>query len=180
MWGGSEQHPLEVIAVDVGILILRLVFGLAMAGHGAQKLLGWFGGPGMTGVTGFMRQLRFRPPQLWMLAAVASETAGGLLLAAGLLSPLGSLAMVAAMLIAALAVHWGKGFFAQQGGVEVPALYLAAAVTAAITGPGRYSLDSLLGISLPEPVTGIVGAVLVVLGVAAAFASRPRTAPQGA
>jgi putative oxidoreductase len=166
--------------VDAGLLILRLAFGLAMAAHGSQKLMGWFEGPGAAGTVAFVRQLGFRPVRPWAAAVWASEVGGGLLLAAGLLSPLGTLAVAAAMLVATFAAHWGKGFFAQKGGFEVPFLYLAGAVAAGITGPGRYSLDSLFGISLPEPVTGIVGAVLVVLGVIAAFASRPRRAAQTA
>lgn len=166
--------------MDVGILVLRLAVGLAMAGHGAQKL-GWFGGPGWAGTAGSMRQLGFRPARLWGAGAVVSEMAGGLLLAAGLLNPIGGLAVAASMLTATFAVHWGRGFFAQRGGFEVPFLYLASAVAVAITGPGRYSLDSLLGMALPEPVTGVVVAALVVLGVVAAFASRPRRgAPQPA
>jgi putative oxidoreductase len=166
--------------MDAGLLILRLALGLAMAGHGSQKMLGWFRGPGMSGTTGFMRGLGFRPAGLWALGAVATEVGGGLLLAAGLLNPLGALAVGAAMLVATFAAHWGKGFFAQHGGFEVPFLYLAGSAAVAVAGPGRYSLDSLFGISLPEPVTGIAGAVLVVLGVAAAFATRPRPQPQRA
>jgi putative oxidoreductase len=148
-----------------------------MAAHGSQKLMGWFEGPGQKGTVGFVRGLGFRPVGLWSAAVWASEVGGGLLFAGGLLNPLGALGIAAAMLVAARAAHWGRGFFAQRGGYELPFLYLAAASAAAITGPGRYSLDSLLGISLPEPVTGIAGAVLVVLGVAAAFASRPRRSP---
>ena len=162
--------------MDVGILILRLAVGLAMAAHGAQKTLGWFGGPGRAGTLGMTRHLGFRPARLWALAAMISETAGGLLLAAGLLNPVGTLLVAAAMLTATFAAHRGKGFFAQGGGFEVPFLYVVAAVATAVAGPGHYSLDSLLGVALPEPVTGVVGAVLVVLAVAAAFASRPRTA----
>jgi putative oxidoreductase len=162
--------------MDAGLLVLRLAVGLAMAAHGSQKLLGWFEGPGPQGTTAFVRQLGFRPVGLWSFAVWASEVGGGLLFAAGLLSPLGALGVAAAMLVATFAAHWGKGFFAHRGGYELPFLYVAAAASGAITGPGRYSLDSLLGISLPEPVTGIVGAALVVLGVAAAFASRPRPA----
>src|ERR1700738_451863 len=110
--------------MDAALLILRLALGLAMAAHGAQKMLGWFGGPGMTGTTGFMRGLRFRPAGAWALGAVVTEVGGGLLLAAGLLNPLGALAIGAAMLVATFAAHWGKGFFGQRGGFEVPFLYL--------------------------------------------------------
>ena len=166
--------------MDAGLLVLRLAVGLAIAAHGGQKLLGWFEGPGPQGTTAFVRNLGFRPVALWSAGVWGTEVGGGLLLAAGLLSPFGSLGVAAAMLVAAFAAHWGKGFFAQRGGYELPFLYLAAAAAVAITGPGRYSLDSLFGISLPEPVTGIVGAVLVVAGVAAAFASRPRRVAQQA
>jgi len=164
--------------VDAGLLVLRLAVGLAMAAHGSQKLMGWFEGPGPQGTVAFVRNLGFRPVGLWSAGVWGSEVGGGLLLAAGLLSPLGTLGVAAAMLVATFAAHWGKGFFAQRGGFEVPFLYLAGAAAAGITGPGRYSLDPLFGISLPEPVTGIVGAALVVLGVAAAFASRPRQSAQ--
>ena len=167
--------------MDAGLLVLRLALGLAMAAHGSQKLLGRFEGPGPRGTSAFVRRLGFRPVALWTPAVWATEVGGGLLFAAGLLDPLGTLGIAAAMLVATFAAHWGKGFFAQRGGLEVPFLYAAGAAAGAITGPGRYSLDSLFGISLPEPFTGMVGAVLVVLGVGAAFASRPRrvAAPAG-
>lgn len=97
---------------------------------------------------------------------------GGLLFAAGLLGPVGPLAMAAVLLTAILSVHRGKGFFAQRGGPELPFVYLVPAVAVAIGGPGRLSLNSLFGIALPEPVTGIVAAIVVVLGIVTAFASR--------
>ena len=158
--------------MNTGLLILRLFVGVALAAHGAQKLFGWWGGPGVRGFLGHMTRMRFRPAPVWVVGAIATEIGGGLLLAAGLLSPLGSVGVGAAMLMAIASVHWGKGFFGQGGGFEVPLLYLVPAAVLGITGPGAYSLDSLFGITLPEPVTGIVAAVLAVAGVAVGMAGR--------
>jgi putative oxidoreductase len=167
--------------MDVALLILRLVIGLVVAGHGAQKLFGWFGGSGIEATSGFLGgMLRFRPGRFWAFASGMAELGGGLLLAFGLLSPLGSAGVAAAMITAIFSVHWSKGLWNSNGGIELPLTNLAVAVAVAVAGPGRYSLDNLLGISLPEPVTGIVVAVLVVLGVLVAFASRrPLEEPAG-
>jgi putative oxidoreductase len=81
------------------------------------------------------------------------------------------------MLMAIAAFHWGKGFFGQSGGFETPLLYLVTAAVLGITGPGSYSLDSLFGITLPEPVVGIVAAALAVGGVAVAMVGRRPQAP---
>ena len=79
------------------------------------------------------------------------------------------------MLVAGLGVHLSKGFWVTKGGYEYNLVLLASAIALAITGPGRYSADAVLGIALPDWV-GVAGAIELVIGVAAAFASR-RTAP---
>jgi putative oxidoreductase len=163
--------------MNTGLLILRVVVGAALAAHGAQKLFGWWGGPGVRGLRDHLAHMRFRPASVWVAGAVASEVGGGVLLALGLLSPLGSVGVGASMLIAIVAFHWGKGFFGQSGGFETPLLYLVTAAVLGITGPGSYSLDSLFGITLPEPVVGIVAAALAVGGVAVAMAGRRPQAP---
>jgi putative oxidoreductase len=164
-------------ALNTGLLVLRLIVGIPLAAHGAQKLFGWWGGPGVRGLHGHLTHMRFRPASLWVAGAVGTEIGGGILLALGLLSPLGSVGVGAAMLMAIAAFHWGKGFFGQGGGFETPLLYLATAAAVGITGPGAYSLDSLFGISLPEPVVGLVAAGLAVAGVAVAMAGRRPAAP---
>jgi putative oxidoreductase len=158
--------------MDWGILALRLVVGLYLFGHGSQKLFGWFGGNGMEGTRGMVGRLGFRPVGLWALGAALTETLGGLLLALGLLNPVGSVLVASSMLVAILGVHWSKGVWSANGGFELPLTNLAAAFALATTGPGAYSLDRVLHVALREPAIGLVLAVLVVLGVAAAFLSR--------
>jgi putative oxidoreductase len=158
--------------MDVALLVIRVVVGLYLVGHGGQKLFGWLGGPGLAGTTGFLGSQGFRPARLWALAAGLSETAGGLLLVLGFLTPLGSLAIAAAMLTAIATAHLGKGWFTTTGGPELPLTNLAVAAAVAIAGPGRYALDTWFGVSLPEPAVGIVGLVLVLLGVATSLVSR--------
>jgi putative oxidoreductase len=160
--------------MDMALLILRVVVGLLLIGHGTQKLFGWFGGPGIDGFAGGLGRMGFRPARLWSVAAGLAEAGGGLLLALGLLSPLGSLGIVASMLVATFTVHWGKGLFVTTGGPELPITNMAAAVAVAIMGPGRFALDSWWGISPPEPLTGLVFALLTLLGVGVAFATRRR------
>jgi putative oxidoreductase len=160
-----------------GLLILRLVVGLTLAGHGAQKLFGWFGGPGMKGWTESVRKLRVRPAQPWAWVAALSEFGGGLLVALGLLSPLGNLAIAGAMLVAIATVHLARGFWVTKGGFEFNLLIIATAAALALTGPGTYSLDHLLGVNLPEPVTLLVGTIAMVAGVIVTLATR---SPQAA
>ena len=158
--------------IALGLLILRLVAGLTLAGHGAQKLLGWFGGGGISGTRGFVTRLQFRPTELWTWAVIVGEFGGGLLMALGLLSPVGNFGVMGAMAIAIWVVHWPKGFFNTKGGIEFPLQLATVALVLSLTGPGPYSLDTLLGISLPEPVAWIVLAVGLIIGVAAALSSR--------
>lgn len=134
--------------MSVGLLILRLVVGLGLAAHGAQKLLGWFGGYGIAGTAQFFeQQLGFRPGRLYAAQAGLAEMFGGLFLAAGFLTPAAAAAVVAVMLVAAVTVHLKAGYFAHTGGYEYTLVLAAAALALAFTGPGAISLDHALGIS---------------------------------
>jgi putative oxidoreductase len=128
-----------------GLLLLRLVLGLTMAGHGAQKLFGWWGGPGVRGVHGWLDSMRFRGGWLPTVALVIAEFGGGLALALGLGTPFAAFAIVAAMIVAIATTHWSNGFWNGNGGFEFNLLIIAAAAALAATGPGRFSLDRAFG-----------------------------------
>ena len=131
--------------MSYGILLLRVVFGLAVAAHGAQKLFGWFGGPGVRGTAGFFGQLGFRAPLAMALLAGLAELGGGVLFAVGLATPLAAFAIAVVMLNAIWAVHWKNGFWNANGGYEMNLFILAVAVAVAVTGSGRFSLDGAMG-----------------------------------
>ena len=145
--------------------IVRLAQGSLMAGHGAQKLFGSFGGPGLEGTSGFMEMLGMRPGRPWAYLAGLSEFGGGVLTALGLLNPLGPLGIIGSMSMATRRAHWGKPIWVTEGGAELPLLNIAVATALMIREPDRYSLDRVLGIRLPAWVgpLGLVGIILAVL-----------------
>lgn len=150
--------------MNEGLLVARLVLGLLMAAHGAQKLFGWFGGPGLAGTAGFFESLGFRPGRLFATAAALGEVGSGLLVTFGLFGPIGPALMLSVMIVAA-SIHWPNGVFAMNNGYEVPLLYAAGAATLALTGPGRFSLDALLGISsVWTPALATISLVVGILG----------------
>ena len=155
--------------MDAGLLIARLVFGLLMAVHGSQKLFGWFGGPGMNGTAAFLEGLGFRPGRLFAVANALAECGGGVLLALGLFEPVAAAVVVSVMIVAIATVHWPNGLLATTNGIELPLLYLTAALTLALTGPGHYSLDAALG--LTSWWTTQATAIVLVTGVAGGLAT---------
>lgn len=159
-------------ACDLGSLILRVAVGGLLAGHGAQKLFGWFGGHGLEGTGDWLESIGFRPGKQWALMAGLSEFGGGVLTSLGLLHPVGPLATLGAMTIAAVDVHGGKPIWATQGGAELPVTNIAAALALTLCGPGALSLDHAFGIRVPKPVTALT--VLAVIGGVAAAETRPR------
>lgn len=154
--------------ISLGLLILRVVVGLLLAGHGAQKLFGWFGGHGFAGTVGFLQAKGFKPAGFWTLLGVLGEFVGGLLLALGFLSPLGAIAIFASMLMAVIKFHWAQGLWSTSGGYEYPLVLAVVSLVLGWLGAGSYSLDALLGIALPSVIfwIGIVAAIIVdVIGV---------------
>ncbi len=126
-------------------LAARVVIGGLFVGHGTQKLLGWFGGAGMSGTEGMMRGLGLHPPRQHAYAAGVTETAGGALLALGLATPLAASALTGTMITAIRKVHWRNGVWNRGGGYEYNAVLIASVLALAESGPGNVSLDHLLG-----------------------------------
>ena len=139
-----------------GLLLLRVVAGGTIWAHGAQKLFGWFGGHGVRGTAGFFENVGFRPPLVLAALAGLGES-GGLLFAAGFLTPLAALGMVIVMLNAIIVVHWSKGFFNGNGGLEFPLLLATVAVAVTAIGPARFSVDRAIG--WDDNITGVWWAV---------------------
>ncbi len=131
---------------DLGLLALRLVLGTVFLAHGAQKAFGAFGGPGFEGAAGFIGSMGFRPARVWTALAVGGELAAGFLFLLGLLTPLAGLLVLATMAVAIAKVHGPKGFFVQDGGYEYNLVLIVTALAVAAIGPGRFSLDYVLGL----------------------------------
>lgn len=125
--------------------LARVTIGLLFAGHGAQKLFGWFegGGPSSTG-EGF-ESMGLRPGRRHALAAGASETGGGLLFALGAATPAATAALCSVMITAIKTVHWEKGLWSARGGYEYNLVLLVAAIGLTENGPGPWSVDAVLG-----------------------------------
>jgi len=140
---------LEVSMGNLGLLLLRLVVGGLLAGHGAQKLFGAFGGPGFQKTAGHMETMGLQPGHVWASMATAGEFGGGLLMTLGLAGPLGPILTISSMVMAAVKGHWGKPIWATSGGAELPLANIAAATALLLTGPGALSLDRLFGIRIP-------------------------------
>ncbi|HVM01605.1 MAG TPA: DoxX family protein [Acidimicrobiales bacterium] len=164
--------------MDLTLLLIRLAVGGVLAAHGAQKLFGWFGGHGLGGTARFLESLGFRPgrPYAWVLGG--AELGGGVLLALGLLTPFAAAAVAGVMLAATVAVHWDKGFFAENGGFEFPLVLGVGAIAVAIAGAGAYSLDGALGWSIGGEAWGVLAAGLAVVASAAVLASRGARLPR--
>lgn len=154
---------------SIARLIVRLVVGGLLAGHGAQKLFGWYGGQGLEGTAGWLESMRLRPGRTWAAIAGGSEFGGGLLTALGALNPLGPIVAIGAMLMATFKVHLGKPIWVTKGGAELPLTNIAALSAIALVGPGRLSVDGLLGTRAPRWLTigalaGLAGAVAIGAG----------------
>lgn len=129
---------------DYGLLIIRLVIGLTMMGHGAQKLFGWFGGYGIKGTGGWFESIGMRPGPLMALMAGLTELAGGLLFGLGFLTWLGAAFIVGTMLVAIVKVHGANGYWVTSNGIEYNVMLIATAIGVALIGAGSLSLDALL------------------------------------
>lgn len=149
--------------ISWALLIIRVVAGLTLAAHGAQKLFGWFGGSGYAKLEKGFEAQGFKPAWLWSPLVIVGELGGGLSLAFGFLTPLGAAGATGVMVMAILRTHWKNGFFNGKGGIEFPLQLLAQSVAVGLAGPGAYALDALLKIHLPQPQLFIILALLAVV-----------------
>ena len=151
--------------LDLGLLVLRVLVGVPLAAHGAQKLFGWFGGGGLSGTAGWFASLGFGSGRPAAVAAGVAETAGGLGLAAGLLTPGAAFGVIAVMTVAAFVNNAENGFWSVRKGWELNGYLIVVAASLAIAGPGAYSADHLLGLDSSLP----IGVAAIATGLAAGW-----------
>jgi putative oxidoreductase len=140
---------------SAALLLARLSLGLVMFPHGAQKVLGWFGGYGFNGTMGFFTGT-LHIPAVFAFLAIAAEFAGALGLIVGLFSRVAALGIASVMTVAILTAHLGNGFFMNWNGnlkgegYEYHLLALGLALVVLIGGAGKASFDSLIAKRISE------------------------------
>ncbi|MCU4182806.1 DoxX family protein [Acidiferrimicrobium sp. IK] len=167
------------VSRNLVLLAARSVVGGYLAAHGAQKLFGSFDGPGIDAAAGGFEHLGLKPGKVFARLAAVSELAGGALTAAGAAAPLGPVVLAGTMAVAS-ATHRANGPFAAKGGYELALTDFAAAAALGVAGPGRFSVDGLLGRRLPASLRRLVvaGAVAVSgASLAMVLRAKPPAAP---
>lgn len=159
---------------DLALTLIRVVAGLVIAAHGAQKVFGVFGGPGLVKWHGAVRSMGFAQPRVIGTLAAFAELFGGLALALGLYTPIVAALVAVDLIVAIVKAHWTKGFFVQKGGYEYVLVLLAVTCAVGLTAPTRYSVDAALGLFAGTAlwfVVVLVASALVTLGAALAGAN---------
>ena len=164
-------------AADIGILLVRLAVGITFAAHGAQKVLGWWDGPGFAKWSGGIARMGLRPAWFWAAISAGVEFLCGPLLVLGLLTPLASALLVAQSTYIVVRVHLARGFWSSTGGIEFPLQLLAGSLLVVATGPGALALDSALGLDLGATPRIALLAVAVAGALAAMAIARPQPQP---
>lgn len=135
--------------------LLRVVLGMVIFPHGAQKLFGWFGGHGFSGTMGFFTS-KMGIPALVALVVILCESLGALALLAGFMTRLVAAGLTCIMIGAVATVHWQNGFFmnwsGKQGGegFEYHLLFMAICLVLMVSGAGKWSVDEMVAANLPE------------------------------
>jgi putative oxidoreductase len=156
--------------MDTGLLLLRAVIGLTLLAHGAQKL------SGLDAAASALEGLGFVPGRRSAILAGLAEAGGGLLLALGLLTPAAASVVFGVMLVAGVSAHLKAGFFLMKGGYEYTLVLGLAGLSVAFTGPGRFSVDALLGLDLGGQHWGLLALAAGVGGGGIQLAARRRPA----
>lgn len=153
----SELAAVDAAVFDTALLVLRVTFGVFFALHGLNKVRG-----GLDGTARWFAGIGMRWPVWQARLAAGTEIAAGLALAVGLLTPLAAAGIVGVMVVATWAAHRDNGFFIfneGQGWEYTVSIAVVAAVIGAV-GPGRISIDHVLGVSLHTGLGGWSGAVI--------------------
>jgi putative oxidoreductase len=133
---------------DVVLTIIRVMLGIAFFYHGAQKMLGWWGGPGFSNMMHAFEGMGI--PSVFAFLAIAAEFFGGIGLIIGFLSRIAAFGITVNMIVAILTVHLPNGFSInwsgqQKGeGIEFHLLVLAITFSIMIAGAGAFSLDGMI------------------------------------
>jgi putative oxidoreductase len=167
-----------VTATDFGILIVRLAVGLTFGAHGAQKVLGWWAGPGFAGWTGAIRRMGLRPAPLWAAISAGVELLGGLLLAIGFLTPIAAAVVVAQAVYIVVRAHLPRGFWNKNGGIEFPLQLLAGSLLIAASGPGAIAIDPVIGLEFAVWWRAAILVVALVGSLGAMVIARPQAQAQ--
>ncbi|MGA0238499.1 MAG: DoxX family protein [Acidimicrobiales bacterium] len=155
----SSTYATNPEAVGLGMLVIRVCAGVAMAAHGYQK---FFSGGKITGTATWFDSMGMRPGKLNALMAASTEIGAGLLFAAGLLTSFAAMAIVALMFVAGYTVHWKNGFMSVNNGIELNFVYATLAIGVAAVGAGQYSVDDWIGIV--EDLDGWAGIAIAAVG----------------
>ena len=129
-------------------MLARLALGIVILPHGAQKMLGWFGGPGIDGALGSYATLGIPAFLGWL--AIVTEFVGGLALIVGFLGRVAAFAVALDMIVAVITQHWAMGFFMNWNGelrgegFEFHILAVTLALIVMIRGSGALSIDRAL------------------------------------
>lgn len=154
-------------ALDLGLLLVRLVVGLTFAAHGAQKAFGWWAGPGWVGWQNAIGRMGFRPVGLFAGLSIGAELVGGLFLALGAFTPLAAAVLAAQSTVIIVKVHAPNGFWNKASGIEFPLTLGVAALALGLTGPGAVSFDAVEGFEVTDSVRLVLAIAGVVCGVIA-------------
>jgi putative oxidoreductase len=137
-------HGLATLFSPVAEPMVRVTAGLLLVPHGAQKLFGLFGGYGLEATGQFFASKLGLPASFALLAGLI-ECVGGLMLALGFATRAVAVLVFGVMAVAVVSVHLPNGFFWTSGGYEYPLLWAVVALSYALRGGGRFSLDYLIG-----------------------------------
>ncbi|WP_016691911.1 DoxX family protein [Rhodococcus rhodochrous] len=154
--------------LDLGLMLVRLALGPMLVVHGLNKV---FGSGGLAGTTRWFEHLGLRPAAWHARLAATLEVLAGAAMTLGLLSSVAATAYVGLMAVALATDHRGKGYFVFQGGFEYTIVIGMTAVAMASLGPGRWSLDHLLGIAWVGVGWAVAAVVVGLAGAAALMAA---------